>query len=63
MADYQAQCETMLLEGQMDQAQQAALAWARHPATGADTGSSTPFRSERDPPAPRGVSRSLEDSP
>jgi len=36
MADYQAQCETMLLEGQWDQAQQAALAWARHPATGAD---------------------------
>ena len=34
MADYQAQCETMLLEGQWDQAQQAALAWARHPATG-----------------------------
>lgn len=36
MTDYQAQCETMLLEGQWDQAQQAALAWARHPATGTD---------------------------
>ena len=34
MTDYQAQCETTLLEGQWDQAQQAALAWARHPAAG-----------------------------
>ena len=36
MTDYQAQCEARLLEGQWDQAQQAALAWARHPATGTD---------------------------
>ena len=36
MTDYQTQCETTLLEGQWDQAQQAALAWARHPT--ADTG-------------------------
>ena len=36
MPDYQAQCEAMLLEGQWDQAQQTALAWARHPATGTD---------------------------
>ncbi|MCX5729255.1 MAG: hypothetical protein NTZ28_10540, partial [Nitrospirae bacterium] len=36
MTDYQAQCETTLLGGQWDQAQQAALAWARHPATGTD---------------------------
>jgi len=33
MTDYQAQCETTLLNGQWDKAQQAALAWARHPAT------------------------------
>ena len=36
MTDYQAQCETTLLEGQWDQAQHAALAWARHPATGTE---------------------------
>ena len=36
MTDYQAQCETRLLEGQWDQAQQAALAWARNPAAGTD---------------------------
>src|SRR5512141_3450068 len=36
MADYQAQCETTLLGCQWDQAQQAALAWARNPATGID---------------------------
>ncbi|MEO5863846.1 MAG: tetratricopeptide repeat protein, partial [Nitrospiraceae bacterium] len=36
MADYQALCEATLLEGQWDQAQQAALAWARHPLTGTD---------------------------
>ena len=36
MVDYQTQCETMLLEGQWDQAQQTALAWTRHPATGTD---------------------------
>jgi tetratricopeptide (TPR) repeat protein len=36
MIDYQTQCETALLEGQWDQAQQAALAWARHPVSGTD---------------------------
>ena len=36
MTDYQAQCEARLLEGQWDQAQQAALAWVRHLVTGAD---------------------------
>src|SRR4026209_1098203 len=36
MADYQAQCETTLLDGQWDQAQHAALAWASHPATAQD---------------------------
>ena len=36
MTDYQAQCEARLLEGQWDQAQQVALAWARHPSTGTD---------------------------
>ena len=36
MVDYQTQCETMLLEGQWDRAQQTALAWTLHPATGTD---------------------------
>ena len=36
MTDYQAQCEARLLEGQWDQAQQTALAWARNPAIGTD---------------------------
>src|SRR6185295_20377948 len=36
MADYQAQCETTLMKGQWDTAQQATLAWARHPSTTQD---------------------------
>jgi tetratricopeptide (TPR) repeat protein len=36
MTDYQAQCEARLLEGHWDQAQQVALAWSRHPATGTE---------------------------
>src|SRR5687767_10456562 len=36
MADYQAQCETTLLGGQWDQAQQAAETWVSHPAPGTE---------------------------
>jgi hypothetical protein len=34
MADYQEHCEAALLGDQWELAQQAALAWARNPATG-----------------------------
>ena len=36
MTDYQAQCETTLLEGQWDRAEQVALAWVRHHAASTD---------------------------